>query len=208
MEKAAQLLDQPVDPVNPLQARWVIQPGRLWEQALRRKLADRGIATGLTFGSLRLTLERAFRLVCPKARLLTEDQLFWDVLNLLHKHSRNLKAIGLTEGTPPRQWLDANHVDPSLARIQLARMLTSILDDHATYRPDKVMQWVNGTHSNAGDETWIAGMTKALWSDSVLARPLTLHLPAFVEQLKNSTAIIPGFPSRIVAVLTGAQPCA
>lgn len=206
MGKATQLLETAATPDHPLQPRWVIQPGRLWERDLRRRLADRGIAASLMFGSLRLTLERAFGLVCPDARLMTEDQLFWSVLGLLEKHKGDLGSIGLKDSSAPRLWLAVNTRNPSLARIQLARLLTGILDDHATHRPEAVLQWLGGTIKEEGDTQWIAELAKALWSGSGCPRPLALQLPVFIEKLQQRHGVWPGFPSRVIAVVSGAQP--
>ncbi len=82
MARAVDLLGKPAASDDPVSSRWVIQPGRLWERDLRRRLADQGMAACLTFGSLRLALERAFRLFCPDTRLQDENQLFWVVLDL------------------------------------------------------------------------------------------------------------------------------
>ncbi len=192
---------------DPLRTRWVIQPGRLWERDLRRRLADSGIAACLTFGSLRLTLERAFRLAMPERKLQDENQLFWALLDLLLRNQASLAEIGLKDSTAPRLWLASNTHNPSLAYVQLARLLAGILDDHATYRPHEVLKWLSGqTPAPIGDEIWIAPLAVALWGEPNSPRPLALQLPEFVRKLKTSKIDAKGFPACILAVLTGAQP--
>jgi exodeoxyribonuclease V gamma subunit len=207
MAKAVDLLRRPVTGDDPLRTRWVIQPGRLWERDLRRRVADHGIAACLTFGSLRLTLERAFRLLCPGVTLQDENQLSWAVLDLLMIHENKPEAIGLTADSAPRLWLEANSRNMPLAQVQLARMLAGILDDHATYRPGHVLNWLGGKLPQGdGDEAWIAPLATAVWARPDSVRPLALQLPDFVQRLKAPAADRRGMPSAIVAVLTGAQP--
>ncbi len=209
LEEAVRRLGHPVEAENPLQPRWVIQPGRLWERALRRGLADQGIAAGLLFGSLRLTLERAFRLVCPDRLLMDEQQLFWAVLALLHRGEAEFEAMGLREGTPPRLWMAANADDPSLARIRLARLLAGILDDHATYRPADVLAWLADGRTPDADAEWIAALARSLWTRADAPRPLALQTRTFVQRLQEGGSVPwTGCPSRVVAVLNGAQPLA
>ena len=208
MSKAVSLLNDPALAADdPVRLRWVIQPGRLWERDLRRRLADRGIAACLTFGSLRLTLERAFMLVCPDLEIQNEDQLFWVILNLLETNASNLDAIGLGKSSAPYLWLKSNEHNPSLAHVQLARMLAGILDDHATYRPLSVLKWLDGNPvGDSPDEAWIAPLVKAVWGGEKSVHPLALMLQEFIRRLSGSKSERPGFPSLILAVLTGAQP--
>ncbi len=207
MARAVDLLGKPAASDDPVSSRWVIQPGRLWERDLRRRLADQGMAACLTFGSLRLALERAFRLFCPDTRLQDENQLFWVVLDLLDRNKKKLDAIGLAEASAPRQWLTANTHDPSLSNVQLARMLSAILDDHATYRPDEVLEWLGGgVPGNDPDELWIAPLAKTVWGSKGSVRPLALQLPEFRTRLEDPALDRSGGPAQIMAILTGAQP--
>ncbi|MEI6971137.1 MAG: exodeoxyribonuclease V subunit gamma [bacterium] len=206
LDKATELLLPAAGSADPLQTRWVIQPGRLWEQALRRNLADNGISASLTFGSLRLTLERAFRLVCPGQPLMNEDDLFWSILNFLLRYRDDPAAIGLYDGTAPAAWLKANEGNASLARVRLARLLQGILDDHASYRPAEVLGWLRHPPSAKGDEAWIAALARRLWADGKAPWPLPMRLPALIERISSASAPLRGFPASVVAILTGAQP--
>ncbi len=200
------LAPQPAAQAHPLQSRWVIQPGRLWEQALRRALADRGMAANLQFGSLRLTLERACRVWHAPVPLMTEEMLFRIVWRLLATNENEWDRIGLDHASPPRQWLRARGEDPSLDRLQLAQILRTVLDDHATHRPAEVLRWLDGACPATGDARWIARLARAVWDDPATPRPLALHLPGVIAQLHQHTEPRPECPAAIVAVLTGAQP--
>lgn len=205
LDIAAELLKPDAIKGNPLLERWVIQPGRLWERALRRKLADKGIAASLQFGSLRLTLERAFKLGCPDHALMGEEEIFWNILGILLCNRRSPDAIGFMEGTAPAAWLKANDTDPSRARVRLAHMLKGILDDHASYRPQEVMKWLEKPAAASGDQAWIAALARELWADGKAPRPLAMQMPALLTKLGSSDTM-PGFPESVVAIISGAQP--
>lgn len=203
LNRAADLLQSLPSGEDPLRVRWVVQPGRLWERALRRKLADDGIAAGLEFGSLRLTLERVLRLACPEVKLQGEEHLFWSLVGLLNKDP----AV-ILPGSAPAMWLEAHAKggELSLDRIQLARMLAGILDDHATHRPAEVHEWLKGSDTKEdGDVAWIATLARGLWGNPAEPRPLALQLGILNGRLQKAGEIC-GLPSRLVAVLAGAQP--
>ncbi len=193
---------------HPLQPRWVVQPGRLWEQALRRGLATHHMAAGLQFGSLRLTLERACQAWHPQTTLMTEDRLFWHLLHVLAGDVSTWDDMGLPVDSPPRQWWQGRGDDDALNRLQLARLLRTILDDHTTHRPAHVLRWLQGDTPTYGDATWIAALARAVWSDPHTPRPLSLHLPGLIEALLAQPDPPPDRPARVVAVLTGPQPAA
>ncbi|HMO51359.1 MAG TPA: exodeoxyribonuclease V subunit gamma [Kiritimatiellia bacterium] len=206
LERAAEVLCVSGEAEDPLAVRWVVQPGRLWERALRRRMADNGIAAGLVFGSLRLTLERAFRLAAPDAPLSDEQDLYLRLADLLLHHHDRLEAIGLSEDSAPARWMQRNREDPSLACLKLARMLAVILDDHATHRPRDVLRWLGGEAPTRGDEAWIAALARVLWRKTGNPRPLALWLGGWDRRVRRAAETGAGLPSTVLAVLTGAQP--